>query len=106
MAETYVSSHPLSGLVLHQPASPVLDALQLMPDAMDATALNEFTYEPNFPIIVIEDSAHKLAQGRLVRDFGPQEGEDEDDALVKALVAERNEEGFKLVLEWMDENGL
>lgn len=39
---------------------------------------------------------------RLVKEFG---GEDED-ALVRKLMGERDEKGWEQVMEWMDENGL
>ncbi|GAA5928776.1 uncharacterized protein JCM15063_003964 [Sporobolomyces koalae] len=99
LAETYVSSHPLSGLVLDQPVPAPL-ARTRIPRAFP-TDVDEFDYEPFFPVAVIsrdgQDSLH-----RLVTDFG---GPDED-SLVRTIVAERDEHGWQQIMEWMDEHGL
>jgi len=99
LAETYVSSHPLSGLVLHDPLPAPL-ANSSLPQAFP-NKLDEFDYEPFFPVAVIQGEGEG-EECRLVREFG---GEDED-ALVRKLTGGRDEEGWNKVMEWMDENGL
>lgn len=50
IAETYISSHPASGMALISPpdTNAALQELGRLP-----TELSEFDYEPNFPIAVI-----------------------------------------------------
>ncbi|GAA5960404.1 hypothetical protein JCM21900_003541 [Sporobolomyces salmonicolor] len=99
LAETYVSSHPLSGLCLHSPlAAP--HAHKRLP-AVFPTPLGEFNYEPLFPIAVVQPPGGEQPC-RLLEEFG-EEGED---ALVQRIVAGRDEEGWQKVMDWMDENGL
>jgi hypothetical protein len=102
LAETYVSSHPLSGLVLHSPLPAPL-AHSKFPQAFK-TKLDEFDYEPFFPVAVVEGKGKGETQCRLVKEF--VEEEDEEDGLVRRLVGDRDEAGWNKVMEWMDENGL
>lgn len=51
VAENYVSSHPLSGLVLLDPPLSPLKAHEANPEALPAP-LDDFTYEPRFPTLV------------------------------------------------------
>lgn len=104
LAETYVSSHPLSGLCLVSPLSAPL-AHAAVPQAFPA-ALDDFNYEPGFPIAVVAPRGSAAGEHRLVDEFGPQEGEDEDDAIVRRIVGERDERGWDTVMQWMDSNGL
>ncbi|BGP55379.1 hypothetical protein JCM8202v2_002980 [Rhodotorula sphaerocarpa] len=104
LAETYVSSHPLSALCLVSP-TPAPVAHTLAPHMFPST-LSDFDYEPGFPIAVLEDPAShdpKRALHRLVRDFVD---EDDDEGLVRRLEGRQDEEGWQRVMEWMDENGL
>ncbi|BGP02642.1 hypothetical protein RTBOTA2_002479 [Rhodotorula toruloides] len=105
IAEQYVSSHPLSGLCLVDPVNSS-SAHKLLPRFFPKP-LDDFNYEPGFPITVVE-SVKKEAdeEHRLVREFGPQEGEDEEDALVRRIQGERDEAGWQKVMDWMDENSL
>ncbi|CEQ40376.1 SPOSA6832_02012 [Sporobolomyces salmonicolor] len=99
LAETYVSSHPLSGLCLHSPlAAP--HAHKRLP-AVFPTPLGEFNYEPLFPIAVVQPPGGEQPC-RLLEEFG----EEDEDALVQRIVAGRDEEGWQKVMDWMDENGL
>ncbi|KPV75407.1 uncharacterized protein RHOBADRAFT_43913 [Rhodotorula graminis WP1] len=104
VAETYVSSHPLSGLCLVSPLS-AASAHPHLPRAFPTT-LDDFNYEPGFPIAVVAPQGSAAGDHRLVDEFGPQEGEDEDDAIVRRIVGERDTQGWETVMEWMDSNGL
>ncbi|BGP39835.1 hypothetical protein JCM10450v2_003805 [Rhodotorula kratochvilovae] len=104
LAETYVSSHPLSGLCLVSPFA-AASAHTALPSAFP-TQLKEFNYEPGFPIAVVAPEGSDAGEHRLVQEFGPLEGEEEDDALVRRLVGRRDEQGWEKVMEWMDQNGL
>ncbi|GAA6027348.1 hypothetical protein JCM8097_002615 [Rhodosporidiobolus ruineniae] len=102
LAETYVSSHPLSGLCLVSPLPAPL-AQQQLPDALK-TGLEEFNYEPGFPIAVVEQEGRKGGEEhRLLREFADEEDED---ALVRLIKGKRDAGTFARVQEWMDENGL
>jgi len=92
VARTYVSSHPLSGLLLHSPSIP--STVTSEHPGIFKTGLEEFTFEPNFPIGVMEDLQKE------------GEGDDEGEG-PEMLVGEiGTEEGWKKVLEWMDRNSL
>lgn len=79
-----------------------LTAHKLFPKVFQ-TPLKEFTYEPTFPIAVMEqdEKAFEKEGGRLLDEFGPDKtGE------VKALAGGKDAEGFKAVMWWMDATGL
>ncbi|GAA6015101.1 hypothetical protein JCM11491_001662 [Sporobolomyces phaffii] len=101
VAETYVSSHPLSGLVLDRPLAAPL-AHSRLPAAFK-TPLAEFDYEPFFPVAVVED-AGAPSESRLASEFGG--AVDDDDALVRRIDVTRDDDGWRQVMDWMDENGL
>ncbi|KAM0787577.1 hypothetical protein ACM66B_003647 [Microbotryomycetes sp. NB124-2] len=92
VAETYVSSHPLSGLFLHEPI--VTDDL---PPGVSA-----FDYEPHFPIGLLGDKLDTLKQTRL----GSEWYEDEDDGFVSLVQGQRDESGWRKFLDWLDRSGL
>ncbi|BGP16050.1 hypothetical protein JCM10213v2_004044 [Rhodosporidiobolus nylandii] len=100
LAETYVSSHPLSGLCLVDPL-PALEAHTQAPSLFKAP-LDDFNYEPGFPIAVVEAEKGRT-EHRLLREFAE---EDEEDSLVRRIVAKRDHDGWEKVQEWMDEHGL
>lgn len=105
IAETYVSSHALSGLFLHEPATPLkLDYTSL---ALPSKLKADFTYEPNFPLAVTAPSSQHLdrSDNRLWLEFG--QGWDKEDRLVDFLVvASRDEKAFETVTDWMNDAGL
>ncbi|GAA5901510.1 hypothetical protein JCM6882_006300 [Rhodosporidiobolus microsporus] len=101
LAETYVSSHPLSGLCLVSP-TPAAVADERLPSVFK-TALDDFNYEPGFPIAVVEQEGQAAPVHRLVKEFAE---EDDDEALVRRIVAGWDEQGWERVQAWMDENGL
>lgn len=109
LAETYVSSHPLSALCLVSPV-PAPSAHERDPPAYP-TALDEFDYEPGFPIAILSpdgspDAGRKSFAAspshRLLRDFA----DEHDEGLVRALSGGLDERGWEQVMDWMDENGL
>ncbi|BGP31951.1 hypothetical protein JCM10296v2_003730 [Rhodotorula toruloides] len=105
LAEQYVSSHPLSGLCLVDPIN-ASSAHKVLPHYFPKP-LSDFNYEPGFPIAVVQSAVKEAdKEHRLVRDFGPQEGEVEEDALVRQIQGERDEAGWQKVMDWMDENSL
>ncbi|GAA6049593.1 hypothetical protein JCM3770_005025 [Rhodotorula araucariae] len=104
LAESYVSSHPLSGLCLVSPLSAPA-ARAALPSAFPTT-LDEFNYEPGFPIAVVAPQDSSASEHRLVEAYGPLEGDDPEDALVRRIVGGRDAEGWNEVMEWMDTNGL
>lgn len=90
LAQTYVSSNPISGLVLISP--PV------------SKTLPDFNFEPRFPIMVMSTKAEEklISQHRLVI-----EALDEIDQVIVSgdgTNLER-EDGFQKVVEWMNNNG-
>lgn len=90
VAEEYVSSHALSGLVLDRPPGN-----------------NDFDYEPHFPVAVIVRDLDDDQQHRLVRDLArDQDQGDDEDGFVRRIVSRGDDDDFKDVMEWMDENGL
>ena len=83
-AQTYVSSHPLSALLLHSPISP-LRAHELHPDAFPTPIEEEFDFEPGFPVAVMHAEGGKaLGEERLVREF-----DEEDVARLKGGLDEK-----------------
>ncbi|GAA5857536.1 hypothetical protein JCM8547_009327 [Rhodosporidiobolus lusitaniae] len=103
LAETYVSSHPLSGLCLVSPL-PASSAQEKLPEVFKAP-LAEFNYEPGFPIAVVQEKGKvgEAGEHRLLREFAE---EDNEDALVRRIEGGLDERMWKSVQEWMDENGL
>ncbi|GAA5870706.1 hypothetical protein JCM3774_001730 [Rhodotorula dairenensis] len=104
LAETYVSSHPLSALCLMSPL-PAPFAHGRDPVAYP-TALDDFDYEPGFPIAILSPDSLPAADSpslhRLVRDFTDAD----DNGLVRSLSGGMDEHGWQRVMDWMDDNGL
>lgn len=97
-AQAYVSSHPLSALLLHSPVPP-LEAHARHPDAFPTPLEAEFDFEPHFPVAVMHAEGGKaLKEERLVREF------DEED--VARLKGGLDDKGFKKVVEWLDQSGM
>lgn len=99
LAQTYVSSHPLSALLLHSPTAPT-SAHEVHPSILP-TPIPEFDFEPNFPVAIMREAGQQVGGTRLERDFG-----DELDGEVRNVTGGKGKDGWKSVLEWMDENGL
>lgn len=117
LAETYVSSNPLSGLLLHTPPTPTLFASlpTRLPDLFK-TRLTPFDYEPRFSIAVMHDDTltgveggegqgKQVEKGRLEQGFvDAVEGDGDGDVTV--LKGGLDEKGWEKVMEWMDDNGM
>lgn len=99
ISQSYVSSHPLSALFLHRPAPPP-SAHALQP-SLFPTELQDFTYEPHFPVGVM-DGLREFECSRLSREFG-DEGED---GWLSRVEGSRDEQGWHKAVEWMEENAL
>ncbi|SCV67398.1 BQ2448_5009 [Microbotryum intermedium] len=126
LAETYVSSHPLSGLVLcsppslselgrlirskpHKSLSKEDVASMAVPAASSPSSPIQdlFNYEPGFPIAItlppLTAAASSMKeQHRLIRDFG-EDGDNNVEAWLDKSVEEQN---WERVMDWMDENRL
>lgn len=53
----------------------------------------------------LADAAAGGEKGRLEKDFGDEEGEEEGEGWVQAIVGGKDEEGAERALKWMDETG-
>ncbi|KAM0749211.1 hypothetical protein T439DRAFT_326955 [Meredithblackwellia eburnea MCA 4105] len=99
LSQTYVSSHPLSGLLLLSP-TPV-SALHSSHSSIFPTEVEEFNYEPTFPLGLILEDGEKLCERW-------EELKDEDEVRV-AWVDEgdaKGKKGFQKCVKWMDQVGL
>jgi hypothetical protein len=96
IAETYISSHPASGMVLINP--PVSNA-ELVGTKLP-TPLKEFDYEPNFPIAVIT-TPHDVGRLRELNRICASEN-------VDIIVVEDLDGGqvFNAVEGWLDKLGI
>ncbi|KAK4056916.1 hypothetical protein OIO90_002166 [Microbotryomycetes sp. JL221] len=92
VAETYVSSHPLSGLFLHEPV-----LLKGLPRDL------EFTYEPLFPVGLLSQSVEQLRQDTRL---GLEWYEGDDDGFVALMEGTRDDKGWRQFLSWLDRSGL
>ncbi|KDQ12111.1 hypothetical protein BOTBODRAFT_113350 [Botryobasidium botryosum FD-172 SS1] len=96
IAQTYISSHPASGLILLSP--PTSNASSSTKSLLPAH-LKEFDYEPRFPLLIVDTPAAEQAQqadNRLV-----QEGAD-----LKIVGDLDGQECFTAMEKWMDEIGV
>lgn len=71
IAQTYVSSHPLSGLVLVDPPLTVQQARETATDTKSLQGVQEFDYEPFFPVAILAQRrrAEELERHRLRQDY-------------------------------------
>ncbi|KAG8946904.1 hypothetical protein FRC04_011331 [Tulasnella sp. 424] len=92
IAQTYIESNNASGLVMISPAVDTHEAFHLLP-----SPLKDFTYEPNFPILVV-DTPERIElheqRNRLVKEGLV------DLAMVPQLI-EKNV--FNAVAKWLDD---
>ena len=70
VAQTYVSSHPLSGLVLVEPPLTIGAAAESMP-TLPLKKVDEFSYEPFFPVGILcaRARAEELERHRLRMEY-------------------------------------
>ncbi|GAA6002465.1 hypothetical protein JCM10207_001135 [Rhodosporidiobolus poonsookiae] len=101
VAETYVSSHPLSGLCLVEP-TPAPVAHEQLPSVF-SSLVDDFNYEPGFPIAVVgAERSTDRQEHRLLKEFEEEDGE----GLVQRVVWGSNAtHGWSRLRDWMDENG-
>jgi hypothetical protein len=112
LTQSYVSSNPLSGLVLSKPL-PLNLAPQKFPNLFfnnktDGNELKEFDFEPFFPVAVITSGEGGEGEGeefRLIRDLKGYE-EEEEGFVRRIREGENGLETWEKIMDWMDENGL
>lgn len=97
IAETYISSNAASGMVL---ISPPISNKTLTEDAALPTPLEEFNYEPNFPIVVLAtpEEADRLRQSNRIC-----QNQNVD---VIAVVDLADKEVFSELEQWLDKLGI
>ena len=102
LAEQYVSSHPLTGLLLVDPPLTLSAARRLAP-SLKLDDVADFDYEPNFPLAILTSRlrAKELEAHRLRREYS-----DEVNLLVTNSDDVFSEDAFNRVRDWMDSNGL
>lgn len=100
ITQTYASSNPLKGLVLVSPPPSNRTARKAGWLTED---LPEFTFEPGFPLVIVEASSHvtSVRSHRLLQDWPDFVDliETADDQLSTDETAER-------IMSWMDAEGL
>ena len=108
IAQTYISSHPASALLLVSPP-PSNSALFTPTSALDTppkpllpTPLPEFNFEPRFPVAVLataQEQAVLERENRLWKDL------DVDRMVVENDSALVGQEGLLKIEQWLDELG-
>jgi len=96
ITQTYISSHPASGVVLISPPP----CNTMVPRNLLPTPLPEFDFEPKFPICVVatgEDMQILQRHNRLVKDQAA------DVIVVKNV---DGQEAFTKIEQWLDEIGI
>ncbi len=97
IAQTYISSHPASALLLISPPPSNTAASQLLP-----TPLPEFNFEPKFPCaIMCTESEHAT----LEKDNRLWPDPNVDKMVVRDDAAFAEQEGLVKVEQWLDELG-
>ncbi|KAH9914486.1 hypothetical protein B0H21DRAFT_772112 [Amylocystis lapponica] len=99
IAQTYISSHPASGLLLISPAT----SNKTVPSSLLPTPLREFDFEPQFPcgIMCTQQETGLLAkENRLWQDSNV------DKLVVKDERSITRQEGFVKIEQWLDEIGI
>ena len=97
IAQTYISSHPASALLLVSPPPSNAAASQLLP-----TPLPEFNFEPRFPCAIMCSESERAAldqESRLWKDEGV------DKLMVRDPAAVVEQEGLVKIEQWLDELG-
>lgn len=96
IAQTYISSHPASGLILISPnpktSSP--ESIAILP-----TPLKEFNFEAKFPLVIIDTPAGTKVQqkeNRLVKEDGIE---------IITVDDVDGQEAFRQIEMWLDESG-
>lgn len=106
IAQTYVSSHPASALVLINPPTSTtafLESLAAHKSLLLPTALREFDFEPLFPVIVFSPAGELESQqiaNRLIQEGADLVGVCEDDDMAQ------DEDVVTKLEEWLDDIGV
>jgi len=109
IAQTYISSHPASGLLLISPPSsnavlctPPVSSTTDHPVVLLPTPLREFDFEPKFPCAILcgEEEIAIMSKNRLWMDKGVQK------LLVRDQAVLDGQEGFAKIEQWLDEIGV
>lgn len=99
IAQTYISSHPASGLLLISPpeSNAAVSSSGLLP-----SPIPEFNFETKFPLAILctEDDKKKLAENRLWND------DNVDKLVVKDHAAIDGQKGRMKIETWLDEIGV
>ena len=95
VAQTYISSHPASGLILIDPPVTNKD----VPKSIISETLPEFTYEPKFPIAVIAE------EDRLTQ-FQSKGHRLADSPYVDFLHRDKASGAFRHIDDWLDRLGI
>lgn len=106
LAQTYVSSHPLTALLLSSPTHPPRAYLES--PHLFSTDLAVFDYEPRFPIGIHPVLARQgeAEEERLLAEVGERDEDGAEDSLVSRLKGGKDAEGWVDAMEWMDDNGI
>ncbi|KAI0941870.1 hypothetical protein AcW1_009766 [Taiwanofungus camphoratus] len=101
IAQTYISSHPASGLLLVSPP-PSNKAVSDFSPSLLPTPLAEFDFEPKFPcaIVCAEREKEWLKENRLWKDGGV------DKLIVKDKSEIGGQEVFVRIGQWLDDIGV
>lgn len=97
IAQTFISSHPASGLVLISP--PLSNSSDSVSDLLP-TPLPEFDFEPRFPVALVcthAESELLKKTNRLAQDA---------DVDILAVDDVDSQEAFVKIEQWMDEVGI
>ncbi|OCH84285.1 hypothetical protein OBBRIDRAFT_815523 [Obba rivulosa] len=99
IAQTYISSHPASGLLLISPPASNTD----VPDSLLTSPLPEFNFEPKFPcaIMCTEDEAKVLAKSHRLWHKPAV-----DKFVVRDTKAMDGQDGFNHIQNWLDDIGV
>jgi len=95
IAQTYISSNPASGLCLISPPPSNFASKAFLP-----TPLQEFDFEPKFPIAIMasqQEMSLFKKESRLGGDFGVDKIEIENT---------ESQEAFVAIEQWLDELGI
>ncbi|KAG2175055.1 hypothetical protein INT43_006117 [Umbelopsis isabellina] len=108
VAERYIESHPATGLVLVDPATADKIAQMALQELHTSNyAMDECTYEPQFPILLIHDNQETSTPHRLQMDPNV-------DKVVLASGVNPNEyidgkvwkDAYQSTVNWLDEMGM
>lgn len=105
VAQTYVSSYPLQGLVLISPPPSIAslkNSQSQFPNLPNLFDMKEFRFEPRFPVLVIEESGamseKQMRENRIVKKKGAD--------LTSVLKLDDDDEVAGKIDQWLDGLGI